>query len=112
MSFIIQLFITALVVLALGNILPGASITNYWTALVVALVLAVLNAFLKPLLQFISFPITIITLGLFLFVINAVIILLTSELVEGFKVNGFWAALLFSLCLSFAQSIIESLTSK
>lgn len=106
--FFIKLLLMALAVLLLGNVLPGASISNYTTAIWVALVLGVLNVLVKPLLQLISLPITIITLGLFLFVINAFIILMASSLVNGFSVNGFLSALLFSLCLSILQSVIDN----
>ncbi|MFJ1350836.1 phage holin family protein [Capnocytophaga canimorsus] len=109
MKFVVNLLLTALAVLVLANILPGASITNYFTAILVAFVLAILNVLVKPVLFFISIPITVVTLGLFLFVINAIIILLAGELVGGFNVNGFWAALLFSLFLSLTQSVIDKL---
>lgn len=109
MKFVVNLLLTALAVLVLANLLPGAAITDYFTAILVAFVLAILNALVKPVLFFISIPITLITLGLFLFVINAVIILLADQLVTGFSVNGFWAALLFSLCLSLMESVINRL---
>ncbi|ATA77023.1 phage holin family protein [Capnocytophaga canimorsus] len=109
MKFVVNLLLTALAVLVLANILPGASITDYFTAILVAFVLAILNVLVKPVLFFISIPITVVTLGLFLFVINAIIILLAGELVGGFSVHGFWAALLFSLCLSLTQSVIDKL---
>jgi putative membrane protein len=73
---------------------------------VLALVLAILNAIVKPILIFITLPITVVTLGLFLFVINALIILLADKLLKGFQVNGFWWALLFSLLLSIVTSVL------
>ena len=78
-------------------------------ALILALVLALLNALVKPLLIFLTFPVTIITLGLFLFVINALIILLAAKLVPGFKVDGFWWALLFSIVMTIINSILISI---
>ncbi|MDO5105413.1 phage holin family protein [Capnocytophaga sp.] len=109
MKYILSLFITGIIVFLLGNILPGAAISDYFSAVLVAFVLSILDVLVKPVLQFISIPITVITLGFFLFVINALIILLAAELVSGFRVNGFWGALLFSLCLSLVQSVAFNL---
>ncbi|HNP47672.1 MAG TPA: phage holin family protein, partial [Bacteroidia bacterium] len=81
-------------------------------ALIVAAVLAVLNAIVKPVLVLFTIPITIFTLGLFLLVINAVMILLVDKLVDGFSVEGFWTALLFSIILSAVTSVFSSLNSK
>lgn len=112
MKYIISLLVTGIIVFLLGNILPNVHVSDYFSAVLVAFVLSILNVLVKPVLQIISIPITIITLGLFLFVINAVIILLAAELVSGFKVGGFLGALLFSLCLSFIQSIVSDLMEK
>jgi len=107
MNFIVRIIVTAAVAFGLSYILhSGIQIDSFWTALLVALVLAILNAIIKPILIILTFPITLITLGLFLFVINALMILLTSHLVQGFKVNGFWWALLFSLLLSIISSLL------
>ncbi|CEN45357.1 phage holin family protein [Capnocytophaga canis] len=112
MKYIVSLLITSVIIFLLGNILPGAHITDYFSAVLVAFVLSILNVLVKPVLAIISIPITILTLGLFMFVINAVIILLAAQLVEGFKVNGFLGALLFSLCLSLVQSVAQNLLDK
>jgi putative membrane protein len=107
MNFIVRIIVTAAVAFGLSYVLRrGIQIDSFWTALVLALVLAILNAVIKPILIILTFPITIITLGLFLFVINALMILLTSHLVQGFKVNGFWWALIFSLLLSIISSLL------
>jgi putative membrane protein len=108
MNFIIRLLISALVAFGLSYLLPGVHIDSFVTALILALVLAVLNMLLKPIMVILTLPITIITLGLFLLVINAAIILLASKVVDGFKVDGFWWALLFSILLSVATSILQS----
>lgn len=105
MQYIIYLLVTAAIVFLLGTLNVGAHIGNYGSALLVAFVLSILNAIVKPILQFISIPITIFTFGLFLLVINAVIILLAGEIVESFIVHGFWGAMMFSLCLSLSQAI-------
>jgi putative membrane protein len=106
MSFIVRIIISAVVAFGLSYILKGIHIDEFTTALVLALVLAVFNASLKPLLIILTLPITIVTFGLFLFVINACIILLAGKFVEGFKVDGFWWALLFSLLLSVLTSVL------
>jgi putative membrane protein len=107
MNFIVRILVTAIVAFGLSYILgSGVHIDKFTTALVLAIVLAILNAFIKPILIILTFPITIVTLGLFLFVINALIILLAARFVDGFKVDGFWWALLFSLLLSILTSML------
>jgi putative membrane protein len=107
MNFILRIVVTAIVAFGLSYVLSsGIHIDKFTTALILALVLAVLNAFLKPLLIILTLPITILTFGLFLFVINAGIIMLASKFVDGFKVDGFWWALLFSLLLSTLTSLL------
>ena len=108
MNFFIRLLISALVAFGLSYLLPGVHIDSFVTALILALVLAVLNMLLKPIMVILTLPITIITFGLFLLVINAAIILLASKMVGGFKVDGFWWALLFSILLSVVTSILHS----
>ena len=110
MKFIIQLCISSLAVMVSTYILPGVSIENdnFLTAVIVAAVLAFLNTVLKPIMIALTIPVTIFTLGLFLIVINAIIILLADKLVDGFHVNGFWSALLFSIVTSIITSILES----
>lgn len=103
--FLIKLIINGILVYLISQLLPGVHTESFTISIVVALVLALLNAIVKPILKLISIPITILTLGLFLFVINALIILICNELVSGFEVGGFWNALLFSIILSLAQSL-------
>ncbi|HKL40511.1 MAG TPA: phage holin family protein [Cryomorphaceae bacterium] len=107
MNIIIKLLLNALLVFALAWALPGVQVADFWTALIVAIILGLLNIFVKPILVIITIPVTIITLGLFLLVINAVVILLTDWMVDGFNVNNFWWALLFSLILSVLNSAFE-----
>ena len=97
MKFILRLLLSALAVILLANILPGVEVSAFGSAVLVALVLSLLNLIVKPILVILTLPVTILTLGLFLLVINALIILLASSLVSGFSVDGFWQALLFSL---------------
>ena len=107
MKLLLRWLISALAVLVLARLLPGVEVDSYVTALIVAIVLALLNIFLKPLLIFFTIPITVITLGLFLLVINAAIILTASYLVDGFEVVNFWWALIFSILLSVITSVIQ-----
>jgi putative membrane protein len=106
MKFIMRIIVTSVVAFGLSYILKGIKMDSFWTAIILAVVLAVLNAILKPILIILTFPITIVTFGLFLFVINAAMILLADNLIEGFKVEGFWWALLFSLLLSIVTSVL------
>ena len=114
MKFIIQLIISTLAVLIASYLLPGVEIVdnNFFTALLVAAVLAFLNAVIKPIMIILTIPITFLTLGLFLLVINALMILLAAKLVDNFRVDGFWWALLFSLILSLVTSILESIKKR
>lgn len=112
MNWIIRILLNGLAVVLTAYLLPGVDVTDYWTALIVALVLSIANTIVKPILIILTIPITIMTLGLFLLVINALIILLADYLVDGFVVNGFWWALLFSLILSVFNSLFEDLTKE
>jgi putative membrane protein len=107
MNFLLRIVVTAIVAFALSYILRGIHIDSFMTALVLAVVLAILNALLKPILIILTLPITILSLGLFLFVINAIIVLLAGKFVDGFRVDGFGWALLFSLLLSVLTSILH-----
>ncbi|WP_237274671.1 phage holin family protein [Tenacibaculum ovolyticum] len=109
MKLFLKILLTALAVIILANILPGITINSYTTAVIVAITISLLNMFVRPLLVFFTLPATIVTLGLFLFVINAVIILLAGNLVTGFVVNGFFTAFLFSVLLSIFRSFLFSL---
>lgn len=108
MNLILRLLITAILVMLLSNFLDGISVDGFGTSLVVAIVLALLNLFVKPILVLFTLPVTILTFGLFLLVINALIIMLCNELVDGFSVVNFWSALLFSILLSIGQTLVFS----
>lgn len=109
MSLILQIIISSIAVYFTAWLLPGISIKSYGAAIIVAIVLGLLNAIVKPILQFLTFPITIVTLGLFLLVINTLMIMLTSALVGSFHVENFWWGLLFSIIMSIAVSILEKI---
>ena len=109
-QIILKLLISGLAVFFTDWLLSGIDVTNFTNALLISIVLAFLNTFLKPVLVLLTIPFTIFTLGLFLLAINAGIILLASKLIDGFFVDGFWWALLFSVILSITTSILEGLT--
>jgi putative membrane protein len=107
MNFIMRIIVTSIVAFGLSYLLSdGVHIDKFTTAIILAIVLAILNAIIKPLLIILTFPITLVTFGLFLFVINALIILMADKLLRGFGVDGFWWALLFSLLLSIVTSLL------
>ncbi|HOS59578.1 MAG TPA: phage holin family protein, partial [Syntrophorhabdaceae bacterium] len=81
-------------------IIPGVSVKGFFTAMWVALFIGIVNVLVKPFLIFITLPINILTLGLFTFVINALLIMLASSVIKGFDVKGFWIAMIFSVVLS------------
>ncbi|KAF2509983.1 phage holin family protein [Flavobacterium sp. P21] len=105
MKLLLRLLVTAALVLLLSNLLTGVVVTSFGTAVIVAVVLGLLNIFIKPILVILTLPVTVVTLGLFLLVINAVMILLCTKIVGGFAVDSFWTALIFSVILSVLQSI-------
>lgn len=109
MGILIRILVTALAALLAQYILPGVSIDSFTTALLVAIVLGLLNLIVKPVLVILTLPVTVVTLGLFLLVINALIVMWASSLVKGFKVDNFWWALLFSVVLSIISSVMLSL---
>ena len=108
-SIIVRLVVNTLSVFAVAKILPGIEITDISAAIVVAILLAILNATLKPLLILLTLPITVLSLGFFLLVINAFVILTVESWVESFHVAGFWWAILFSLLISVVNSFLYSL---
>jgi putative membrane protein len=112
MSWIIRFLLNGLAILLTAYLLPDAEVEDYGTALIVALLLTISNIVVKPILIVLTIPITVITLGLFLLVINAFIILMVDYLVDGFTVGGFWWALLFSLILSIFNSLFDDLTKE
>ncbi|MGV3460063.1 MAG: phage holin family protein [Flavobacterium sp.] len=112
MKTLINIFFTTVFVLLIAHFMPGVRVDSFMSALLVALVLGLLNIFIKPVLVFFTLPATIFTLGLFLLVINAIIIIITDELVDGFAIAGFWRAFLFSLVLSLCQALVSAIQGK
>ena len=107
MNLLIRLIISTLSILVASYVLPGVYVDSFVTAMIVAIVLGCLNIFIKPFLILFSLPAVIFTLGLFLIVINTFIILITDSLIDGFHVNSFWWALLFSLVMWIVSSALN-----
>lgn len=99
MKLLFRWLINAIALLIVANVVPGFHVSSFYTALIVALVLGLANAIVRPILLILTLPITIVTLGLFTFVINALMILLVSTVVKGFTVEGFVPAFLAGLVL-------------
>jgi putative membrane protein len=112
MKTIINIILTTILVVIISYFLPGVRVDGFFDALIVALVLGLLNIFVKPVLVFFTLPATILTLGLFLLVINAIIILICDALVDGFEIRSFLSALLFSLVLSLCQAVLSRIVGK
>lgn len=110
MNLFIKLILNAFTVFVAGYIVPGISIDSAITAIIVGIVLAIINSSLKPLLQLVSLPLTIMTLGIFALVINGLMVLLVGFLVPGFTVSGLLAAILFSLVVSIVGAFLNNLS--
>ncbi len=108
-KFLLRIIISAIAVLLVASVLKGIHVDGFTDAIIVAAVLAVLNALLKPILVLLTIPVTVVTFGLFLLVINAVIVLLADWLVPAIHVDGFWWAMLFSILLSIVNSVFFSM---
>ncbi len=109
MQAIGKILISSLAVLVAAFLLPGVEVRQIWIVVVVAVVLGVVNFFVRPVLIILTLPVTIITLGLFLLVLNAALVLLVDWLVPGFEVAGFWWALAFSLIVSLVSGFLNRL---
>ncbi|WP_154854796.1 phage holin family protein [Cyclobacterium xiamenense] len=106
LSVLFQLAVAGLVIIFTAYLLPGIVVDDWITGVIIAALLALLNLTVKPVLIFLTIPITILTLGLFLLVINALLVMLAAAMIQGFAVDNFWWALLFSLVLSLVNSIL------
>lgn len=108
-DWIIKVFISTLGVLISAYLLKGVAVENFLSALVFAVILSFLNSFLRPVLIILTIPVTIVSLGLFLLVINALMLLLADYLSPEFYISNFWWALLFSFILSIVTSVLEAI---
>ncbi len=112
MQLIFRLLINALAILAVAYFVPGVAVTGFYTALIVALVLGLLNVIIKPILLILTLPITILTLGLFTFVINALLFWFVGTVIKGFTVEGFVPAFIGALIVTVIGWVGQSITSK
>lgn len=110
MQFIVNLFVNGFAVFVAAYLLPGVQVKDFFTAIVVSIVLGMVNTLIKPILVILMLPITFITLGIFYLVINGLLILLVSSVVPGFSVKSLWWAILFSLVLSLVNWVLGSLS--
>jgi putative membrane protein len=108
MNWIIKVLLSSIAVLLSAYLIPGMHVDSFYTAIVVALVLSVINLFFKPLFIILTLPLTVLTFGLFLLAINSFMVMLAGSFVDGFYVSGFWSALFFSFVLSFLQSVFNN----
>ena len=106
-GFLTHTIVMTLAVILAAYLLPGVHVNSVWWAILTAIVISLLNSFIRPILIVVTLPFTIISMGLFLFIINAVVIMLASRLVRGFEVGGFGSALLFSLLLTVLNYLLE-----
>jgi putative membrane protein len=112
MSLLVHLLVSALLLMLVGHLVPGFHVAGFGYALLAALVLGVVNTLVRPLLILITLPITVLTLGLFLIVVNALMLLLTGALVPGFSISSFGAALLGGLLLGVFNLLASMLTHR
>jgi putative membrane protein len=112
MKLLLKILVSSLAVFFSAYILPGVYLDGFPTAILVAVVLGLLNAFVKPLLILLTIPVTIFSFGLFLLVINAFMILIVDQLLVEFSVGGFWSALLFSIIVTLVTAFLEALAGK
>lgn len=112
MNKILRFLILSFALFFIASMLSGITINSFVSAIFVVLLLSLINTFIKPILQILTFPITIVTFGLFLLVINAGMILLVDWFLPGFEVSGFWWALLFSFLISTVNSILNRFDNK
>ncbi|OGG15233.1 hypothetical protein A2773_04680 [Candidatus Gottesmanbacteria bacterium RIFCSPHIGHO2_01_FULL_39_10] len=107
MKLIIELLIKAFVLLVTTRLVPGFNIDSWTTALIVAFILGVLNIFIKPILLFLTLPATILTLGLFMFVVNALLLIIASKLVSGFQIESFGTAIIAAVVITIISSLVN-----
>ena len=108
MGILIRILINALAIVVAAKVIPGIELDGVMAALVAGLVLGVVNGFVRPILLFLTLPLTLLTLGLFLFVLNGLCLWLTAALVKGFEIHGFWAAVFGALLVSLVSWVLNA----
>ncbi|MEP1033176.1 phage holin family protein [Ekhidna sp.] len=112
MNILVKILLSSIAVIIASYLLPGVVVDGFFTAVIIAVLLSLLNVTVKPLLIILTIPLTVFTLGLFLLVINALIILMADAIIPGFEVHSFWWALIFSLVLSLINSLLSDLSKE
>jgi putative membrane protein len=110
-GFLVRVLVNAVAIYVVAAIVPGIEVTGAWSALGAGLVLGLINAVVRPILLVLTFPITLVTLGLFLLVLNGLCLWLVSRVVEGFVVAGFWPAVLGALLVSVVSWVLSAFVS-
>ena len=108
MAFVIRWLVTTIAVLVAAHLIPGIGYDGWGALLGASLLLGIINAFVRPILLLLSLPFIIITMGLFIFVVNALLLLLVSQIVPAFQVAGFWSAFFGAIVISFVSWILSS----
>ncbi|MEQ9466993.1 MAG: phage holin family protein [Ekhidna sp.] len=111
MNILVKILLSSIAVIIASYLLPGVDVESFMTAIIIAVILSLLNATVKPILIVLTIPLTIFTLGLFLVVINALIVLIADSLIDGFYVANFWWALIFSILLSIINALLTDLST-
>ena len=112
MRILLVWLINTLALIAVAYLMPGVTVSSFWSALVAALILGLVNAFIRPLLVLLTLPATVITLGLFIFVINGLLFWFVGSFVEGFVVQGFWAGVFGAILFSIVSWVLSALVLK
>ena len=108
MYLLLRWLLNAIAIIISAYVITGVTVTSFWTALWLALFLGLINVTLKPILVLLTLPINLLTLGLFTLVINALLVLLASSVIQGFAVSGFWIAMLFSVVMSVISYLLNT----
>ena len=109
MNMLVKWMLFSLLIMFIAWIIPGITITGFLSALVVVIILSLVNIFVRPLVQFISIPLNVLTLGLFSLIINALLFMLVAKFSPGFQIDGFWSGLFGALILSVLSPLIEKI---
>ena len=108
MGILVRILINALAIVATAQVIPGIELNGVLAALAAGLVLGVVNGVVRPILVFLTLPLTLLTLGLFLFILNGLCLWLTAALVKGFEIHGFWPAVFGALLVSIVSWILTA----
>ena len=112
MRILLVWLINALALIAVAYLMPSITVSSFWTALVAALILGLVNAFIRPVLVLLTLPVTVITLGLFILVINGLLFWFVGSFIDGFVVQGFWAGFFGAILFSIVSWALSALVLK